>query len=210
MLSDNAPPISRLISKTRDPELVKRDLDEMVRLTVDQGAHQAILVSGRDVEFNRDLAKPRDGESPENRSEHWPARYPLDSFKDALKTFKNGVFFSYPIPPGMADQGQGWIENHTYRQACLRLASILTAVESDAFYRGYHLAAGYGAGNCRTVFCHKENRCRSMLSGRGCVHPYKARPSMAAVGIDAPAMGGKLGLSSNADQVYLYGLVMIF
>ena len=210
MPPNNDPPVSPKASKYRDPNSVRKDLEQFVKLALDHGARDACLLSGKSVVFDRSLAGIHlENVPPEIQSEHWPVRMPLDSLWDSIRSFKNGVFFTCPAPLGMPDMGQGWIDDAYYRQACLQVISIVTVLESDAFYRGYHMAAGYGAGNCRAVLCHKENRCQALMRAKGCIHPYKARPSMAAVGIDAKAMARELRIARIPDRVNLYGLVMI-
>ncbi|MBI9074397.1 MAG: hypothetical protein JEZ02_03220 [Desulfatibacillum sp.] len=210
MLPNNDPPVSTKAHKFKDPEQVRRDLEQFLKLATDHGARQSCLVSGNQLVFDKSLAKFRNSEeNPDNLSEHWPVRMPLDSLWDSIRSFRNGIFFTCPAPLGMPDLGQGPIVDAYYRQACLQLVSILTALESDAFYKGYHMAVGYGAGNCRFVLCHKEKRCQALVRARGCIHPFKARPSMKAVGLDASAMARKLQIPQTQDRVSLYGLVMI-
>ncbi len=208
MFSKNAPPIARRILKSRDPQLVDKDLKELSGLARDKGAEQVVIISGADVVFAPELSAaenlPR-----ESRSEHWPVRYPLDSVTDAMKAFEYGIFFFLQGPQGMPGYGQDRMEDPIHREAYLQVATIVTAVESEAFYRGYHLAAGYGAGNCRYVLCHEEKRCQALLSGQTCIHPYKARPAMVALGLDAHAMVKNTGFTSEEFQAMLFGLVMV-
>jgi predicted metal-binding protein len=107
----------------------------------------------------------------------------------------------------MTDYGGGPVANPDHRQAILRVYEIVTLLESNAFYLGYHLTLGFAVGNCRAVFCHDENRCWAMVKGRCCIRPYRARPGMAAVGVDADAMARQAGWSWQGPL--LAGLVMI-
>ncbi|ACL02460.1 hypothetical protein Dalk_0755 [Desulfatibacillum aliphaticivorans] len=196
--------------KQKDPALIAQDMEELLKLALDRGAREVRLTSGRALVFDESLARVDPAlEDPDNLTEHWPVRMPLDSLWDSFRSFKYGVFFCCLAPLGMPDQGQGWIEDVYYRQACLQAASIITALESDAFNRGYHMTSGFGAGNCRSVLCHKESRCQALVRAKGCIHPYKARPTLAAVGIDAKAMARNLDVPLVPDRVNLYGLVMV-
>lgn len=60
-----------------------------------------------------------------------------------------------------------------------RLHLIVNKVEAKASMLGYRFATGFKAGACKLCpECVAEN------SGKHCRHPYQARPSMEAVGID--------------------------
>jgi predicted metal-binding protein len=60
-------------------------------------------------------------------------------------------------------------------------AAVMSALEADAFRLGYRYAASFAGGEC--VLC---EACVG-ASGEPCRHPFVARPSMEAVGIDVVA-----------------------
>ncbi len=68
-------------------------------------------------------------------------------------------------------------------------AVIMTALEAEAFKMGYRFAAAYAGGDC--VLC---DVCVG-VDGQPCRHPFEARPSMEAVGIDVLATAEAAGLS---------------
>jgi hypothetical protein len=109
------------------------------------------------------------------------------------------------VPPGPVTE----IPDEEHRRLYERLYALVTDIESSSFYMGYHLALGLAAGNCRAVFCHGEDRCWAMVKGRGCIHPYKGRPSMETVGIDTRVMARSLSMTGESDNRLLAGLVMI-
>ena len=78
----------------------------------------------------------------------------------------------------MPDYGGGPIADEAHLALYLRLADMVTQVESRAFYMGYHLVLGFGAGNCRSLFCGDKKRCNAMIRGHECIQPYKSRPSL--------------------------------
>jgi len=98
-----------------------------------------------------------------------------------------------------------------------KVFSIVSAVESAAFYDGHHLALGLAAGSCKSTFCHDVD-C-AVLAGQKCRHNLIARPSMEAVGIDCFALAASLGWdlypigsSATAERVpsgALLGLVFV-
>ena len=67
-------------------------------------------------------------------------------------------------------------------------AGIMTALEAEAFKMGYRFAAAFAGGDC--VLC---DVCAGATGGP-CKHPFEARPSMEAVGIDVVATAEAAGL----------------
>ncbi|MCP8310295.1 MAG: DUF2284 domain-containing protein [Candidatus Methylarchaceae archaeon HK01B] len=81
---------------------------------------------------------------------------------------------------------------------------IVSIVEREAFNRGYYFATGLVAASCR--LCDKCN------PDMPCRHPFEARPSMEAVGIDVYTTIKKVGLEANfepRDKITLTGLVLL-
>ena len=86
-------------------------------------------------------------------------------------------------------------------------AALMTALEADAFKMGYRYAAAFGGGEC--VLCEE---CVGQGSGEPCRHPFAARPSMEAVGIDVVATAEAAGLSVELpaeDHPRWTGLLLI-
>jgi len=67
-------------------------------------------------------------------------------------------------------------------------ARLMSALEAEAFKMGYRFAAAFAGGDC--VLC---DVCAG-ASGEPCNHPFEARPSMEAVGIDVVATAEAAGL----------------
>jgi len=99
-----------------------------------------------------------------------------DSGQDASPT---------PLRPGQTD---------VFRVAKQKLYDILYQIEALCLERGYHFAAGLGAGSC--TLC---DECVGPRSGLPCRHPFRARPSMEAVGIDVIATAQKAGLALSFE-----------
>ena len=66
---------------------------------------------------------------------------------------------------------------------------LMTELEADAYKMGYRFAAAFAGGDC--VLC---DVCAG-VTGEPCRHPYEARPSMEAVGIDVVATAAAAGLA---------------
>ena len=69
-------------------------------------------------------------------------------------------------------------------------AGLMTSLETEAFKLGCRFAAAYSGGDC--VLC---DVCVGQGSGEPCRHPFAARPSMEAVGIDVVATAEAAGLA---------------
>jgi predicted metal-binding protein len=84
---------------------------------------------------------------------------------------------------------------------------IINKVEAKASMLGYRFATGFKAGACKLCSeCVVEN------SGKHCRHPYQARPSMEAVGIDVLKTAEIAGLPVDfppKDKAVWNGLVLI-
>lgn len=89
-----------------------------------------------------------------------------------------------------------------------RLHELINLGEREAFQRGYRFAAGFIGGCCRLC-----ERCVAADGGRDCRHPFRARPSMEAVGVDVVATVERAGLSSLgfpiASSVTWTGLILL-
>lgn len=88
-----------------------------------------------------------------------------------------------------------------------QLHLIINRVEAKASMLGYRFATGFKAGAC--TLCPE---CVAANSGKHCRHPYQARPSMEAVGIDvfktAEIAGLPLDFPPKGKAVW-NGLVLI-
>jgi len=75
------------------------------------------------------------------------------------------------------------------RESQNEFARLMTALEAEAFKMGYRFAAAFAGGDC--VLC---DVCAG-ATGEACLHPFEARPSMEAVGIDVVATAEAAGLA---------------
>lgn len=90
----------------------------------------------------------------------------------------------------------------------LHLHRIVHKIEAQAFTLGYRFAAGFVAGSCQ--LCSECVACGD--SQEPCRHPYQARPSMEAVGIDVFETAKNAGLPFDIplkDKTVWNGLVLI-
>ncbi len=136
--------------------------------------------------------------------------------KEYLKRYRWAVFFTMDVPAGVIVREKTTIKERV--EAYRKIFHIVSEVESRAFYDGYYLAVGFGAGSCRHTFCGQLEGCAA-LEGKKCRFSLRARPSMEAVGIDVYKMAAAagwdiypIGSSAKASDVptgTLAGIVII-
>lgn len=89
----------------------------------------------------------------------------------------------------------------------LKLHRIVHKVEAQAFALGYRFATGFIAGSCKLC-----PGCVAKDSQEPCRHPFRARPSMEAVGIDVFKTAENAGLPFDMppkNSIVWNGLVLI-
>jgi predicted metal-binding protein len=86
-----------------------------------------------------------------------------------------------------------------------RLRKIVADLEREIFLDGYYKAFGMASGPCRF--------CKTCDTNEPCKHPYKARPSMEACGIDvyqtARNCGFELEVVRTEDCSYSYVALLL-
>jgi predicted metal-binding protein len=88
-----------------------------------------------------------------------------------------------------------------------KLHELVNLSEKKAFEKGFHFATGLIGGCCRLC-----EECVAVQSGQPCRFPFKARPSMEAMGIDVIATTEKADLAMSfpiVDRVTWTGVVFI-
>jgi predicted metal-binding protein len=79
------------------------------------------------------------------------------------------------------------------------MSEILSAMEKECLGMGYRFAMGFGGGAC--AYC-----VQCVGPGGTCRHPFKARPSIEAMGVDVVATAAKAGapvqFPANEDAVW--------
>jgi predicted metal-binding protein len=97
--------------------------------------------------------------------------------------------------------------NQFIRDSWTEFHEMVCKVEAKAFSLGYRYAAGLTGGSCKLC-----DRCVGQKSGEQCRHPFKARPSMEAMGIDVleTAKRAKVPFEMPLrDRVVWTGLVLV-
>jgi predicted metal-binding protein len=150
-----------------------------------------------------------------------PNVMPLDEFRNVLARFQKALIvqIAYDVPDWMLERIhaaedlatlytddaylKGW--DQTYLAAKNTLDTIAARLEADAFKKGLKFATAFSAGKC--TLC---EACAGV--GNRCRNPYKARPSMEAMGIDVGETARNAGLPFNesaSDRIVLNALVLL-
>ncbi|MBN1320462.1 MAG: DUF2284 domain-containing protein [Thermoleophilia bacterium] len=112
-----------------------------------------------------------------------------ERMRSIVAKYNVAVALRLDVPPRVIVRDRSTITERV--EAYKKVFSIVSALESAAFYDGHYLAAGLAAGSCKSTFCH-DVEC-AVLQRQKCRHNLVARPSMEAVGIDCYALAISLG-----------------
>ncbi|MFQ6125672.1 MAG: DUF2284 domain-containing protein [Candidatus Heimdallarchaeota archaeon] len=97
--------------------------------------------------------------------------------------------------------------HESFTLAKMKLHEIVHRVESAAFSMGYRFAVGFIGGSCRLCA-----ECIAISSNEPCRHPFRARPSMEAMGIDVFQTAANAGLPFDIppkETAVWNGLVLV-
>ena len=167
---------------------IMEDLERYRARALELGATDARVINAEDVVVGgRVRAKGRCPTCPNyNTNMNCPPHTPtVEEFRTLLGRYHVALLFKVDVTSGSMDD---------FRVANRRvLMNIVWKVESEAFYDGHYLAAGFGGISCKEMLCPKLE-CAA-VAGKGCRHEYKARPGMHAMGIDVFATAARVGWS---------------
>jgi len=123
----------------------------------------------------------------------------VGEFRQALALYESSIIIQ--VSSGMEEIGGDWF------LPARQLHELVNLGEKCAFDAGFRFALGLIGGCCRLC-----ESCVAADSGRTCRHPFKARPSMEAMGIDVQATAEKAGIPFNfpvRDKVVWTGLILL-
>ncbi len=129
---------------------------------------------------------------------------PVEEFRKALAEFSDALLVQFTVSlPKSPDAPK-----EDVFAAAKRLHELVNLGEKTAFEEGFRFATGLIGGCCRLC-----DECEGVKPGGRCAHPFKARPSMEAMGIDVTATTEKAGLEAPSypiDQSVTWtGLVLL-
>jgi predicted metal-binding protein len=173
---------------------VQGDMEKYRKYAIEMGATDAKIIPTSDIVIDeRVVAKCTYPKCPGyGASANCPPHaMPIDQVRKVVEKFNYALFIKIDIPPEETAGKTAIRENlaHPYRK---KLFEIISKIESQAFYDGYHLALGFAGGSCKRVFC-PDDDCTALKPGKGCPHRLKARSPMEAVGMDVYTMATRAG-----------------
>lgn len=184
----------RKILKTIPDEQVQKDLKKYRQRALELGATDAkVIATDMVVIDERVRAKciyPKCHHYGTNANCP-PHAIDLEQTRRIVKNFRHAIFTKLEVPSeevaGTEARDKGLMVPGNRK-----LHEIVSKIESEAFFDGYHLALAFASGPCRDVFC-PDIECSALVPGQPCRHPLKARSSMEGVGMDAYIMAATVG-----------------
>ena len=185
----------------------KKVLDDIISLLKERGASTAVLANIADIvvdervrlkcrvpvcdSYNKNLMCP-------------PYVPPVAEFRAALRNYKQAILVQISAP--IHDTNANAPREEVFIPAG-KLHELVNLGEREAFAAGFRFAAGFIGGCCRLC-----DECVALKGGTSCRVPFKARPSMEAMGIDVIATAEKTGLTLAfpvVDKVTWTGLILL-
>jgi predicted metal-binding protein len=184
----------RKILETVPDEMLQQDLEKYRQRAIELGATDAKIIS-TDMIIIDDRVRAK-CIYPKCRGYGTNANCPpyameLDQARKTVNGFKYAIFMKTEIPSELI-AGSEARDKTLFVPAARNNQEIVSKIEAEAFFDGYHLALGFAGGSCKRVFC-PDTECAALLPGQPCRHPLRARSAMEAVGMDAFTMAAKVG-----------------
>jgi predicted metal-binding protein len=147
-----------------------------------------------------------------------PYAMELDMVRKIVKNFRYAIFTRLEVP-SEETAGREARKKRLFVPANMKTHELVSKIEAEAFFDGYHLALGFACGPCKVLFCPNQD-CTALIPSQGCRHPLRARSSMEGVGMDVFTLATKVGWNvypigasiSPADVPCggTYGLILIY
>lgn len=159
----------------REPHEINNHLQDYVELCLKEGASEAAIISQKDIFL--DPRSPMKCLQPKcmhfNTCANCPPQIPdFNTFSKIIMSYNWAVIYRCKMR-----LSENNIEDRK------KVARIVKAVESAAFYDGFYFAMGFGAGTCKKTWC-PDKPCQALIPGKGCRFPLESRVSMEAAGFD--------------------------
>ena len=186
--------MSRKIVERVPDEVLQQDLEKYRQKAIELGATEAKIITTDMVLIDeRVRAKciiPK-CEFYGTSANCPPHAIDLELVRKIVNNFHYGIFTMFKAPPEViaGHSAEAIKERH---RTVLKNHEIISRIEAEAFYGGYHLALGFAGGSCKLVLC-PDVECSALVPGQGCRHPLRARSSMEGVGMDAFTMAARVG-----------------
>ncbi len=182
------------------------------------GATSAKLISARDIVLDERVRLKCIAPRCENYDRHLlcpPNLMSVSEFRKIIELYNRAVLLQLESDLNSLDRSKSGLTGNLTKALARkaphldwerRLHEIVNGVERLAFKRGHYLAAGLIGSDCSLC-----DECVG-IGDVACRHPFEARPSMQAMGIDVIRTCKNAGLSivfSSEKNVKWTGLVLI-
>ena len=185
--------VRKIVERVPDEQLQK-DLEKYRQRALELGATDAKVITTDNVVIDeRVLAKCTYPKCPDygTNINCPPYAMDLDLVRKAVNNFRYAVFAKVDVPSEEI-AGPEARDKNLVAPWRIKINKIISKIEAEAFYDGYHLALAFGSGACKNIFC-PDNDCRALVLGQACPHRLKARSPMEGVGMDVFTMATKVG-----------------
>lgn len=141
----------------------------------------------------------------------------VEEFSNVLRLYKKAILLQVETDTDSSDKSSRSLDGRLCEELdkttdAVRwqktLHGLVNSVETEAFKQGFYLAAGLTGGECSLC-----GECVTVQSGKPCRHPFEARPSMEAMGVDVIRTCERSGMPvklSSKKKVRWTGLVLVF
>ncbi len=197
-----------------------RGMKELLALAKKKGASYAKIIDARDVvadpRVRLKCSVPRCSSYGRNLMCP-PNVMSVEEFSKVLGLYKKAILLQVETDMDSADKSSGVLDGDMCEELDKATDSakwqkalhrLVNSVETRAFKQGFYLAAGLAGGECSLCA-----ECVTVQSGKPCKHPFEARPSMEAMGIDVIRTCEKAGMPvrlSSKTKVRWTGLVLVY
>ncbi len=133
-----------------------------------------------------------------------PFVMPVEEFRQTLACYKEAILLQTEVVIDILNDGK---PGRDVFAPAGRLHDLVNMGEREAFRAGFRFAAGLIGGCCRLC-----EACVAMDNSSNCRFPFRARPSMEAMGIDVVATLEQTGLALAfpvRDRVTWTGLILL-
>jgi predicted metal-binding protein len=191
----------------------------LVKAAKARGASSAKIIPSRDIHVDKRVRLKCLVPRCSSYGRHLlcpPNLMPVDEFKEILDCYASALLLQVEADVDSIDKSDKHLDSDVCeeiekatdsREWQLKMLLLVNAIEAIAFKMGFYLAAGLSGGEC--CLC---GECVSPQSGKPCKHPFEARPSMEAMGIDVIKTCKKAGMPvslSSKNKVRWTGLVLL-
>lgn len=194
-------------------------LKDLLAFAKNKGASYANIIDARDVvtdpRVRLKCSVPRCSSYGRNLMCP-PNMMSVEEFSKILSLYKKAILLQVETDTDSSDKSSGALDGESCEELDKATNSakwqkalhrLVNSVETQAFKQGFYLAAGLTGGECSLCA-----ECVAVQSGKPCRHPFEARPSMEAMGIDVIRTCEKAGMPvklSSKTKVRWTGLVLL-